>query len=392
MRLILITPGYAADADDDCIPALRTLVRALVRRHEVSILALRYPGEARRYELDGASVTALGGGVGFGWRRLWLLARAGRWLRARAASGRVDLVHGLWADEPGFLATVLQRGAGVPALVSLLGGELARLPEIGYGHQLHRAPRWLVARSLRSSATITVGSAWLADRLKEHEAPKLRSPAPLVTPLGIDPEAFAPVAAAVGTHPAGELAPRFLSVASLTPVKAHDDLLAAFARLTGTLPRATLDLVGDGPLRASLEARATELGIASRVRFHGARRHERMIDLYHAADLCVLASRWESQSMVAVEAAAVGRATVGSAVGMLPELAPRELLAAPGDVDGLARVLARAGAEAQSWAAWGERARAAALPRCSAATAVERFEAAYAAAAINARRRPGATR
>ena len=379
MRLILITPGFSADRNDDCIPALRTLVRGLARRHQVTVLALRYPGRARDYPLDGAQVTALGGGGALGWRRWTLLGRAWRWLRGRAASGEVDLVHGLWADEPGFLATSLERRYGVPALVSLLGGELARLPEVGYGHQLYRAPRWLVARSLRRAHLLTVGSPWLLERLAANRRPSGRHRAPArLAPLGVDTDRFRPEGGERKPDLLAPGAPAILSVGSLTPVKGHADLLAAFARASAALPRATLHLVGEGPLRAALETRATELGVGARVRFHGPRAQELLPDLYRSADFCALASRWESQSMVALEAAASGRVTVGSAVGLLPELAPQEGLAAPGDVDGLARALARAGAATETWVRWGERARALAVPRYAVEETVAGFEAAYA--------------
>lgn len=387
MRLTLITPGFAADAADDCIPAVRALAAELARRHRVDVLALRYPTAAREYELDGVRVTALGGDRSFGVRRALLLARAGRWLRRRARSGGIDLVHALWADEPGWLAVALDERLGVPALVSLLGGELARLPAIGYGHQLHRVPRWLVSRTLRRTRALTVGSPWLGERLEDWRRRSNGaggSPARLA-PLGVDSSRFRPGSAPDGDRLEPRGAPNLLSVGSLTPVKAQATMLRALAAAARELPDARLHLVGEGPERAPLEALAAALGIAARVHFHGALPHVALPALYRSADLCLLTSLWESQSMVALEAAACGRATLGSAVGLLPELEPSEALVAPGDAAALGERLARFGAEPERWRRWGEQARARALPRFELARAVADFERAY-AEAIAARR------
>jgi glycosyltransferase involved in cell wall biosynthesis len=51
--------------------------------------------------------------------------------------------------------------------------------------------------------------------------------------------------------------------------------------------------------------------------------------LYQGADLFMLSSRHESQGMVVLEAAACGVPTVGTAVGVVPELAPDAAVAVP---------------------------------------------------------------
>lgn len=67
----------------------------------------------------------------------------------------------------------------------------------------------------------------------------------------------------------GASPPRLVMVARLERQKDHPTLLAALARLRGLAW--TLDLVGDGPHRAVLEARVAALGLGGRVRFLGAR-------------------------------------------------------------------------------------------------------------------------
>jgi glycosyltransferase involved in cell wall biosynthesis len=122
----------------------------------------------------------------------------------------------------------------------------------------------------------------------------------------------------------------FRPVGSLTPVKDHATLLDALARV----PDAELHLVGDGPLRSALSRKAAELGLSARVTFHGSVPHDRLPEHYRAADLLVVSSRYESQAMVALEAAACGCPVVGTAVGVLPEL-PGAAVVPVGDADAL---------------------------------------------------------
>lgn len=58
-------------------------------------------------------------------------------------------------------------------------------------------------------------------------------------------------------------------VARLDGIKDHATLLRAFARVVESRSGASLELVGDGLLRGSLEALAGELGIGTSVVFHG---------------------------------------------------------------------------------------------------------------------------
>jgi glycosyltransferase involved in cell wall biosynthesis len=124
----------------------------------------------------------------------------------------------------------------------------------------------------------------------------------------------------------------------LTAVKDQANLLRAFAIVRQTLGAATVELVGDGPLRPQLQQLATELGIGGSVHFHGSADHAALPPIYQAADAFVLSSRHEAQGMVALEAAACGAAVVGTRVGVVPELTQR--IASPGDPAALARAVA----------------------------------------------------
>ncbi len=119
--------------------------------------------------------------------------------------------------------------------------------------------------------------------------------------------------------PDGE--PVVLCVARLVDGKNHARLLDATRRLVedrGTPVRLTL--VGDGPIRSSLEARASELGLADRVTFTGEIDRAEVYARLWAADLFVLPSLSEGFCNAAAEAMAAGLPVVASDVPALREV------------------------------------------------------------------------
>lgn len=102
-------------------------------------------------------------------------------------------------------------------------------------------------------------------------------------------------------------------VARLMPIKGHTYLLRAMPRILERVPRAHVVIVGDGPLRESLESEARELGVASSVHFLGFRTDVPAI--LSALDLLVLPSVGEPFGRVLVEAGAAGLAAVSTRVG-----------------------------------------------------------------------------
>lgn len=340
MKIALVVPGFSADESDWCIPALLDLVRTLAGSSgvQVHVFPLRYPHHRQPYRVFGAEVWPQGGGTRGGLGRLPFLAGALARIVVEHRRGPFDLLHAYWADEPGFVAVTAAGALRIPAIVSLAGGELVGFRDIGYGGQLHPVNRWMTGHALRRARQVTVGSTYLARLAERHVPPSRLS----VVPLGVDTGRFTPQPAAGERSPLPRENPQtvnILHVASLVPVKDQTTLLAALAQVHATVPDVRLDVVGDGPLINTLREHAAALGLATLVSFHRPVEHDALPPFYRAADFCVLSSRHEAQGMVALEAAACGRTTVGTAVGIVPELSS-QLNVAPGDVPGLARLLA----------------------------------------------------
>jgi glycosyltransferase involved in cell wall biosynthesis len=114
------------------------------------------------------------------------------------------------------------------------------------------------------------------------------------------------VAAAAAAGPA--IAPRgrpaLISAGRLMPQKGFDLLLDALAQVRVEHPDVHLTILGEGPDRAALEAQARALGIAEHVTFAGF--CDEPLPQIRAADLFVLASRYEGFPNAALEALACG--------------------------------------------------------------------------------------
>ena len=123
--------------------------------------------------------------------------------------------------------------------------------------------------------------------------------------------------------------------------KGYDDLLHALALVDGD---ARLEIVGDGPRRPEYEALAHRLGLADRVQFTGLQSKPELAERMRRADLFVLASRFENNPCVVLEAMASGLPVVATRVGGLPELVDERsgLLAEPRDPRSIAGRIAEA--------------------------------------------------
>ena len=138
--------------------------------------------------------------------------------------------------------------------------------------------------------------------------------------------------------------PVVLLLGRLVPQKGFDLAIDAFAEVLATLPAARLVVAGDGPERASLEARARAAGLDRAVDFRGWVRPEEVPGLIGATAVVAMPSRFEPYGLVALQAAQAGRPVVAARVGGLPEIVAdgeTGLLVEPEDVPALAAALLR---------------------------------------------------
>jgi glycosyltransferase involved in cell wall biosynthesis len=163
-----------------------------------------------------------------------------------------------------------------------------------------------------------------------------------VIPLGfdlaplaaLDDEARRRARAALGIEPADEVV---TTVGRLTGIKQHRLFLETAAIVAQRHPAAVFLVVGDGDLRADLEAAAQTLGVAGRTRFLGWRRD--LETIYAASDVFLLTSRNEGTPVALIESLAAAVPGVSTNVGGVADVVESErigLLAPNGDAAALA--------------------------------------------------------
>lgn len=235
-------------------------------------------------------------------------------VRAARLARRADLIYATATYAAAAAASTVARRPVVAKLVSdpayeraLRYGLFDGTPEAfqtATGSRLELLKR-LRTLSLRRARRLVVPSRYLADiaarwGLDASRIDVLVNPAP-------PPTDVRPASLGSGT---------FVYVGRLTRQKALPDLVDAL-RLVGG---ASLEIVGDGPERAALEAKVASSGLNGRVRFVGAQPRTEVLSRLAGARAAVLASSWENLPHAAVEALAVGTPVVATAVGGVPEV------------------------------------------------------------------------
>ena len=142
-----------------------------------------------------------------------------------------------------------------------------------------------------------------------------------------------------------EAAPIVGVVARLEPEKGHPTLLEAWPSVLAAVPDAHLLIVGEGSQREALEAQAASLGLlgsSPSVTFTG--RRDDVPEVTAALDVAVLPSYREAQGLSILEAMALSRPVVASAVGGIPEMIDHGrtgLLVPPHDASALGASITR---------------------------------------------------
>jgi phosphatidylinositol alpha-1,6-mannosyltransferase len=297
-------------------------------------------------------------------------------LRTRLARGRVSLAEmnvrsllaGL-AHHPQVVlaghitatpaAAAVRRAFGCPIVSYLYADEVSAHP-------------WLSRWAMRESAATIAISRYTEGLALRHGA---RSERLVVIPPGVDFREDGCTAAPKADQPT------LVTVARLTDrYKGHDVVLEAMPKILSSVPEARWVVIGDGPLRGSLERKATSMGLAPHVRFVGALPDSERDAWLARAHVFVMPSRLpdsgaggEGFGIVYLEAAVFGTPSIaGSAAGAPDAVVDGEtgLLVDPTQPDEIAdatmRLLLDDEGRRRMGAAAQERARAFAWPLISA--------------------------
>jgi glycosyltransferase involved in cell wall biosynthesis len=111
-----------------------------------------------------------------------------------------------------------------------------------------------------------------------------------------------------------------VTVARLIPVKNVNFLLDGLRRAIDRVAGLHHLIIGDGPLRSSLERRARSLNMEQLVHFVGHQSPDSLHEMLASSDVFVLTSRYENFSIAVLEAMAHGLPIIGTPVGYLQDL------------------------------------------------------------------------
>lgn len=228
------------------------------------------------------------------------------------------------------------------------------------GLRLQRTAARVEDAVLRGADRVLVVSAALADWARSRGVAAGRI---LVLPNGVDPRPFQaadPAAVALCRREWGlGPAPVVGFVGGLRPWHGVADLLEAAALLQAQGRVLQLLIVGEGPLRAPLQAQAEGLGLGEHVTFTGAVAHERVPEILQLMDIAVApyaaapgGGAFYFSPLKVFEYLAAARPVVAADCGQLRSLLRPErtgLLYRPGDAADLAAALGRL-LDAPPWA------------------------------------------
>ena len=230
-------------------------------------------------------------------------------LRRFIRDGGYVIVH-THSSKTGIIGRWAARWAGAPVIIHTVHG---------WGHHDRQHPLvrklyiWLEKRTLPFTDKLIAVSP---SNVEKGLADGIGTPADyVVIRSGIELDRFGhPQVPRAETRRAWGIpadAPVVGTVTRLSPQKAPLDFVAAAAQVHAQRPDVWFMLVGDGPLRADVDARARELGIADHLIMTGLRRD--VPELMAAFDIFALSSLWEGLPRVLPQAMATGLPIVTTA-------------------------------------------------------------------------------
>lgn len=268
------------------------------------------------------------------------LGRPGQWRRLAGAIG---------AAQADVVVAVNQVAGCVAGVAHAMGRLRAPLVAVLHSTAVRGAPGWVRTAPFYAAARRCDALVYVSERQRAHwTRRRLGARRIAVIRNGVDLERHRPVDAP--TRAAAKLAlglaPSVLTLGSVAMFRAeknHLQSVQALAALRRAGVEAVLVLVGDGPIRAAVEAQAAALGLRAAVRFCGEQGDVR--PFLAAMDAGVLCSTSvETLPLFGLEIMATGAPLVASRVGGLEELVDDGvdgLLFAPGDTPALVRQLKR---------------------------------------------------
>ncbi len=240
--------------------------------------------------------------------------------------GKFDLVHRITPLSPTVVSPLATKCEHVdtPFMIGPINGGIPW--PAGFETERWREREWLSyirkiyrfapgrRRSLNATRAIICGSRHTQSEIPHNQQHKCT----YIPENAIDPARFS-----LGPKPDIGHPIRACFIGRLVPYKGPDMLLEAISGFLSS-GQVTLDIIGDGPMRADLEKLADHLGIADRVTFHGFVAHEQVQTIARDCDLFTFPSVREFGGGVVLEAMSLGVVPIVVGYGGPGELVTQE--------------------------------------------------------------------
>ncbi|MGZ8391226.1 MAG: glycosyltransferase family 4 protein [Gemmatimonadales bacterium] len=323
MRVVFLTHNYPCRPGDPSGAALATLARALTRRG-ISVRVVTPSDEPGPVVVDGVAVSrvrasrsiretisrsdSIGAALRspIGWVALSRLRRSLRAAAHHEIAAGADLVH-----AHGWMPAGLAAPTGIPLVLTVDGTDAPLL-------KASRVARWLARPLFQRAVVVTAVSREVGTWIQAGAGRFVDNPH--IHPLPADTRG----------HPWTRGGGGLVVISRLVESKRVELAIETAAVLASCGHDFPLTIVGDGPERASLEQRASRLGVSSLVRFAGAMSPSEARAYLERADIMLFTARGDGTALPAIEALVSGVPVVacwdsGAAVDIVPESGPGRL-------------------------------------------------------------------
>jgi teichuronic acid biosynthesis glycosyltransferase TuaC len=240
---------------------------------------------------------------------------AGRELSRAIADFQPDVILSYWAHPDGDVAVRAAERHDIPCVVMVGGSDVLLLARQG-------SRRTAILNVLQRADAVVAVSDHITDTLVKDGLSRKKLH---VVRRGIDPTYFSPGDRLIARRGLGveENTTLFIAVGRLVPVKGFQHLIDTCQVLKRRSHSFSCRILGEGPLRPTLQKQIDELGLQDCVKLEGAQGQMRLAEWYRAADATLLSSLSEGVPNVLLESLACGTPFVATSVGGVSEIADR---------------------------------------------------------------------
>jgi glycosyltransferase involved in cell wall biosynthesis len=248
------------------------------------------------------------------------------------ARNNVDHVHVHFANRAAHTALFLKEISGIPFSITAHGQDFMK--DLGSDDLL---------REICAAAEFVAAETDYSRDLLRQRCPDSAAKVHRIY-NGIDLEHFPIPASAPINNPM----PRIISIGRLVAFKGFEHLIDACAEIARLGFDFVCEIIGDGPLHDTLQAKIDMLNLSSRVNLLGSLSQQVVIEKLQTADIFALASVTDAQGAsdvfptVILEAMASARPVISTRLAGIPELVMHGqtgVLVSPGDIAALIQAL-----------------------------------------------------